>query len=642
MANYYKDNEDLQYYLDKGVDWEPTVALSERNFTAEDGFKNTKEAVDFYRDVLELVGEFAAEEMAPVARDPKNEAIVLVDGQVNFPPDLEAVFAKLSELGLHGMTVPRELDGMNCPMLTYFMAIELLARADASYVMHFGFHGGMAMAMLIFSVLEGSAEIDRENGTVIRTRFDDAIGEIMRGEAWGCMDITEPDAGSDMAALRSLGEQDENGDWFVSGQKVFITSGHGKYHFVIARSEPAKEDDDPMAGLAGLSMFLVQTYEDDESGHRKRFATVDRVEEKLGHHGSATVSITFDRSPAHLIGQRGEGFKYMLLLMNNARVGVGFESLGVCEAAYRMAKDYAAERPSMGKTIDQHEMIADYLDEMRTDIQAVRALAMHCGYHEEFAQKEEMRLLFTPPTDPMELKRLQRRVKQLKWTSRRATPLLKYVASEKAVELSRRCLQIHGGNGYSKEYGAEKLVRDALVMPIYEGTSQIQALMAMKDTLGGIMKNPQAFVKGMAQARWRAVSARDQAERRVAKIQQLSYSAQQHLITKTATDKFRSLQGKPVTQWPQKFLKSWDPKRDFAFAMLHAERLLRLLADAAICEVLLTQAKKDPERRELLLRYLDRAECRARFLHDEITTTGQRVLEQLSNGKENESVRAVG
>jgi 3-(methylthio)propanoyl-CoA dehydrogenase len=642
MANYYNDNEDLQYYLDKGIDWEPVVALTEREFKAEDGFKSLDEALEFYREVLQLTGEFAAEEMVSVAREGEKEDIPLVDGEVVFPAAVNAMFEKINELGLHGMTVPRELDGMNCPLLTYFMAIELLARADASYVMHFGFHGGMAMAMLIFSLLEGSAEVDRENGKVISTRFDDAIGEILRGEAWGCMDITEPDAGSDMAALRTVGEQDEKGDWFVTGQKIFITSGHGKYHFVIARSEAVKEGDDPMAGLAGLSMFLVQTFEDDENGTRKRFATVDRVEEKMGHHGSATVSVSFDRSPAHLIGQRGEGFKYMLHLMNNARVGVGFESLGVCEAAYRMARDYAAERPSMGKTIDQHEMIADYLDEMRTDIQAIRALAMHCGYHEEYARKEEMRLLFTPPTDAMELKRLERRVKELKWTSRKATPLLKYIASEKAVEISRRCLQIHGGNGYSKEYGAEKLVRDALVMPIYEGTSQIQALMAMKDTLGGIMKNPQAFVKGMAQARWRSFSARDHAERRVAKIQQLSYSAQQHLLTKTASNKFKSLQGKPITQWPQEFLSSWDPKRDFAFAMLHAERLLRLLTEAAICEVLLTQAKKDPERKELLLRYLDRAECRARFLHDEITTTGQRILEQLGRTKESDSVQAAG
>ncbi|HZO16683.1 MAG TPA: acyl-CoA dehydrogenase family protein, partial [Polyangiaceae bacterium] len=231
--------------------------------------------------------------------------------------------------------------------------------------------------------------------------------------------------------------------------------------------------------------------------------------------------------------------------------------------------------------------------------------------------------------DELEKKRLEREQKHHRSRARRATPLLKYLAAEKAVEMARRCLQIHGGNGYMKEYGAEKLVRDATVMPIYEGTSQIQALMAMKDTLGGIMKNPQRFVRRMAQARWRALSAKDPLERRVARIQVLAMSAQNHLMTKTAANKLSSLQGKPITEWPRAFFKNWDPKRDFSWALLHAERLTRLLADELICELLLEQAEQHPDRREVLERYIDRAEPRVRFLHDEITTTGERLLRQL-------------
>jgi hypothetical protein len=229
----------------------------------------------------------------------------------------------------------------------------------------------------------------------------------------------------------------------------------------------------------------------------------------------------------------------------------------------------------------------------------------------------------------MEKKRYQRQQKKLSHYARRITPLLKYFASEKAVEMGRRAVQIHGGNGYMREYGAEKLLRDAVVMPIYEGTSQIQALMAMKDTLGGIMKNPQDFVRRMAQARWRSLSATDPLERRLAKIQLLSLGAQNHLITRTAAHKVRSLGNKPLGQWPRAFFKNWDPKRDFALAMLHAERLTRLLADELICEVLLDQAKKHPERRGVLERYLDRCEPRCRYLHDEITTTGTRLLNEL-------------
>jgi 3-(methylthio)propanoyl-CoA dehydrogenase len=630
MANYFKDNEDLQFYFERGIDWGPLVEATERGFSDEDGFSSTVEAVEFYRQIVEMIGEFVAEEVGAHAAEIDREGVRFDDGEAGFPPRLDGIFRKIKELDLHGMCLPRELGGMNASTLLYHMSAEMFARGDVSVMAHQGFHGGIAMALLVFSIMEGTTEIDPQTGRIVRTRFQDIIEEIARGDAWGCMDITEPDAGSDMAQLRTRGEQDEDGNWYVTGEKIFITSGHGKYHFVIARTEQADISDDPMAGLAGLSMFLVPTYEDRRDG-RRRLARLDRVEEKLGHHGSVTAAILFDRTPAHLIGRRGEGFKYMLLLMNNARLGVGFESIGLCEAAYRLAREYAAGRPSMGKTIDRHEMIADYLDEMATDIQGLRALAMEGAVHEELSIKKQIRQLALGDRDELEARRLERERARHKARARRFTPLLKYLAAEKAVEAARRCLQIHGGNGYMKEYGAEKLLRDAVVMPIYEGTSQIQSLMAMKDTLSKVFKNPQAFVKRIAQARWRALSARDPLERRLGKIQQISLGVQQHLITRTATDKVRSLQGMPLSEWPDAFRKNWDPKRDFRYAMLHAERLTRILADEAIGEVLFEQAKKHPERRELCERYLERAEPRCRYLADEITSSGSRLLASLGS-----------
>jgi hypothetical protein len=316
--------------------------------------------------------------------------------------------------------------------------------------------------------------------------------------------------------------------------------------------------------------------------------------------------------------------------MNNARVGVGFECIGLAESAYRMASAYAEERRSMGKPIARHEMIADYLDEMRTDIQGLRALAVTASFHEEMSQKLMLLERFTTAATPREREAFARDLPRHRAKSRRLTPLLKYLAAEKAVEITRRNVQIHGGVGYTDEYGAEKLLRDAIVMPIYEGTSQIQALMAMKDTLGGILKRPRAFVTRLGQARWRSVSARDPAERRVARIQALSLSAQQHLVTRTAADKLRSLAGVPMPRWRDTLTRQWDPKRDFALAMLHAERLIRILADEAVAEILLEQASVHPERRDLLDRWLDRAEVRARALHDEITTTGERLLARIS------------
>ncbi|MGM0577820.1 MAG: acyl-CoA dehydrogenase family protein [Myxococcota bacterium] len=634
MANFLRDNDDLRFYLDGGLDWETLVELTERGFHDPEGFDSMEEAKAFYEDVLDMVGGFLADEVAPHAAEIDREGVSLEDGEVRFPPRLQGVFDQIKELDLHRLCLPRELGGMNAPLMVYFIVAEMFARADVSAMTHFGFHGGMAMAMLIYSIHEGTTEFDPETGRITSTRFQEAIEEIARGEAWGAMDITEPDAGSDMAALRARGEQDADGHWTVTGEKIFITSGHAKYHFVVARTE-AVDPDDPFSGLKALSLFLVPTYEEDAQGNRVRLAPIDRIEEKLGHHGSATCTVSFDETPAWLIGERGEGFKLMLLLMNNARVGVSFEAIGLSEAALRLAREYAVERRSMGKTIDRHEMIADWLDEMDTDIRGLRALAMTAGWSEEVARRSETFLQGAEKLGRPVDADLKRRVKRHSKRSRRLTPLAKYLAAERAVEIARRGLQIHGGAGYMTEYGAEKLLRDALVMPIYEGTSQIQALMVMKDTMTGLMKRPQDFVRRLAEARWRSVSSRDPLDRSLARLRFNSLKLQQHLMTKTVTDKVKGVARQPVKQWPDALkADGWNPKRDFAYAMLHAERLTRVLADVAIAEILWEQAERFPERRPILERWLERAEPRGRYLLDVVTSTGERLVEGLREEEE--------
>ncbi len=627
MANYYDDNEDLRFYVDKYIDWEPLVELSEYKYLAKDGFENASEALEFYQGVLDLVGSFAANEIAPHAAVIDLEHPRVEDGEVVFPPVLQHIFDQMKELELHGMCVPRELGGMNCPFLLSMLVTELMARADVSVSAHFGFHGGMAMAMLVLSIFEETTEFDVDNACIKNTRFSGPISEIIAGEAWGSMDITESGAGSDMAALATRGEQDEDGNWFVTGRKIFITSGHAKYQFVIARTEAAASDD-AFAGLKGLSMFLVPTWATGENGERVRLTTIERLEDKLGHNGSATVAMNFERTPAHLLGQPGEGFKQMLLIMNNARIGVGFESLGVCEAAYRMARAYAAERASMGKTIDRHEMIADYLEEMRTDIQAIRALCVQSCYDEETSHKIRLLLDFLPPENDGERKALEAEMNRRQRAARHFTPLVKYFAAEKAVEIARRCVQIHGGYGYSTEYGAEKLLRDAVVLPIYEGTSQIQSLMAMRDNLMAVLQAPKTFLRDAVSARWRSCFGASSLERRVARLQVLSSTTLRSLMMRLAAKKFSGLRGKPLKQWASAF-SNWDPKIDFALAMLHAERLTKLLTDVAVCETLLAQAKRFPERAEILERYLEKAEPRCRALRAEITSTGKRLLAEL-------------
>ena len=635
MSNFFTDNEDLRFYLERGIDWEPLVRLTEgADLGSEEGHGSVEDAVAFYGDVLEMIGRFVGEEIAPRAAALDRAGVELRDGEVVSSPEFEEIFAGLEALGIHGMSLPRELGGLNCPVLLYMLSNEIVARADTSVMAHHGFHGGIALALLIYSIEEGTTQFDQETGRIVKTRFAEEIGEIARGETHGSMDITEPDAGSDMGALRCVARQDEEGRWRITGTKIFITSGQGKYHIVIARTEEEAEGDDgPMAGLAGLSTFLVPAWEEDEEGNQRRLAWVDRLEEKLGHHASATCSVVFEDTPAELIGERGQGFKHMLLLMNNARIGVGFESIGVCEAALRLARAYAAERRAFGKTIDQHELIAARLDRMEVEIAGLRALAVAAALAEEQSVKGELWLRRRSTTE-LERKRVERESRRHRARARRYTPLLKFLAAEKAVEMARDCVQIHGGMGYTREYGAEKLLRDAMVFPIYEGTSQIQALMVMKDSLQAIIKAPQDFVRRTAQARWRALSARDLRSRRLARVQTLSAGARQHLLAKTARDKFRDVRDLPPTQWLDALRRDWDPKRDFAHAMLHAERLAELLAHEAIAELLYDQARRFPDRAELFDRHMELVEPRCRYLHDMITTTGDRLVSRLDGRAE--------
>lgn len=619
MANWYRDNDDLRWYMTTGVDWEPLVRLTEVDWQDPEGFRTVSEALEFYDEVLDSVGTLAAEEIFPHARTLDETPTRLEDGEVVVPAAMDRIFGRIAGMGLHSLCLPRSLDGMNAPLLVYFLGAEMIARADVGVMTHHSFHGGMAMAMLVYSLQEGSTTLD-SRGQIVSTRFAEEMKEIGRGEAWGCMDITEPHAGSDMAQIRTRAELGADGVWRLTGQKVYITSGHGKYHFVIARTDP-----DPSSGLEGLSFFLVRMWEDTPEG-RRRHATIGRVEEKMGHHSSATCQIDFENTPAELVGKVGEGFRQMLLLMNNARVGVSFESIGLAESAYRQAASYAAERPSMGKTIDRHEMIADMLEEMQTDIVGLRALTVHAAWQEEMSQKLRLGI-------EHQRGRITESDRQLydstRREARRVTPLAKYACSEKAVEIARKAIQIHGGAGYTRDYGVEKLLRDALVLPIYEGTSQIQALMSMKDSLVDVIRRPAAFAEEMATARWRSLAGGDEDERMVWELRWRALRARQVLISRTAAGRFASTRHLPFSQWPDAWKSNWDPKRDFSWAMLHAERLIRLETDATIAELLLRQAHQDARRRIWLQRWLERAAWRTRHDLDRILHTGGRLLDTL-------------
>ena len=620
-GNYYKDNEDLRFYIERAFEWSEIIALYERGYTDKEGFRDQDEALEFYRDILDNVGKFFASEVAPMAMENDKTGPRLVDGEVVMTEEMEAIFDGFSEMGLYALNIPRELGGFNAPMVLYFAISEMLSRADISLVGHYGFHGGIAMSLLFYSLTEGSFEHNK--GVLLKTRFDDAIAEIAAGENFGCMVLTEADAGSDLAALRAKAVEQEDGTWRLSGQKIFITAGHGQYQLVIAKTENTGN------GLKDISLFMVPRQIENDQGELVDNVVVERLEEKLGIHASVTCTLAYDDSIAELVGKRGEGFKLMLMLMNNARLGVSFEGIGLIESAYRMAKEYAAERKSMGKTIDQHEMIADYLERMDVGLRGLRAMGFDAVRAVELSSRLEVQLNVDPPADETERKSLERRMKKFQRRARDLTPLLKYLASEKAVEFSQLSMQIHGGVGYTKEFEIEKLVRDALVLPIYEGTSQIQSLMALKDALGMVMKDPGRFLRRLAAAKVASLSARDPVERQIGKLESMKYGAMQHIMTKITRGKLQQVGQRKITEWSSA-IKDWDPKRDFAFGMLHAERLCRMMAEVEICKILVDQAASYPERKELADAYLERAVPEITYLHDQIMHTGDRLLKKLA------------
>jgi 3-(methylthio)propanoyl-CoA dehydrogenase len=619
MANFYSDNDDLKFYVDKYIDWPELVDLVELHFCTKDAPKDWQEAVQSYRDVFDLVGRFVADEVAPKARAIDAEGVHLDrDGTVQTGATQGRIFAQLKEMGVFGLIVPRELGGMNFPNLAYFIIAEIFARADVSSMSHFAFHVAGAAALTQYSLREGTAKVN-EAGAVQSTRFDAAIKEIVAGDAWGCMDLTEAGAGSDLAVIRSRAQRDDKGVWRLTGNKTFITSGHGKYHLVLAKTADTES-------LDALSLFMVPLVIERE-GKTIKNGWVDRVEEKIGHHGSATCSVQFEDSEAELIGAPGEGFRLMLLLMNNARIGVGVEGIGLSESATRLANAYAAGRRTMGKTIDRHEMIADYLDDMDTTVKGLRALAFEAAIAEETATRLEYLQKFDRRSGNG--RDLSKRIARLKRRARLVTPLIKYAGAEHSVRIARLNMQIHGGNGYMRDYDAERLLRDSLVMPIYEGTSQIQALMALKDHLGSAIKAPQRFLQKLAAAKLDAVSSRDRLERTYWSLRSLAYSALQHILLRIARDKWSSATSVPLPRFLDRFLKNWDPKRDFSFGLLHAEHLTQILADVEIAGVLLSQAKRFPERRQLAERWMERAGPRVRCNWELIAHTGDRLLADL-------------
>ena len=622
--NVYLDNSDLKFWIEHGVEWEPLIDLCEHGAKPEDRPASVREARDSYEDVLREVGKFVAKQVLPFSRKIDQEGTRMENGEVITSPTMEKVFKGLKKLDIFGLPVPRELGGLNTPVAVYLAAAEMLARADVSCMTHFGFHTGIAVSLMMYAVRDPRSRF--ENGRLMSTPYDAVIKDVLQNGEWGCMVLTEAGAGSDLAQIKTTAVEAGAGNWLLNGEKIFITSGHGQYQLVLARTE----DSEKARGLKGLSLFLCRQKIDGKVNVK-----ISKVEHKIGHHGSPTAVLVYEDSIGELIGRRGEGFELMLLLMNSARLAVGFESLGICESALRSAKQYAAERVTMGKTIDRHEMIADYLEDMDLYCKGLRAMCFEAAQKVEKSVKLEQILKHDPPKDEAERVALERKVSRLKRQARDMTPLLKYIGSEQAVYQARMAMQILGGVGYTTEFLPEKLLRDALVLPIYEGTSQIQSLMVLKDQLMQGLRDPRRFLVKMARANWKRVAENDGLEKQLSKLFAYKYKALQTILLRIARNKLRTTYDMPIGDWTEALFSQWDAKVDFAPGLLHAERLTKILADVAMARVLVKYAnrhgKEFPQRLVEAERFMKRSELRCRYWLSEIEEHGADLLADLAS-----------
>ncbi|MFR9602456.1 MAG: acyl-CoA dehydrogenase family protein [Rikenellaceae bacterium] len=454
MANFFLDNKDLQYHLGHPM-MQQILELKERGYSEAETYdyapQNFDDAMDSIRLTLEIVGEVCGDTIAPNAEGVDHEGPRVENDHVIYAQGTSENLKAVDAAGLNGLTLPRKYEGLNAPLIAFVMANEMVARADAGFENIWG--------------LQDCAETLNEFASEeIKSIF---LTQVSRG-ATCAMDLTEPDAGSDLGAVMLKATYDEASDrWLLNGVKRFITNGDGDVSLVLARTEEGTTD------ARGLSMLV----HDKKDGGVK----VRRIENKLGIKGSPTCELVFTNAPARLVGSRKMGLiKYVMSLMNAARLGIGAQSVGLCEAAYREALKYAGERAQFGKAIIKFAAVTEMLSNMKAKTVGARALLY------ETARFVEIYKQYGHIAQERSLEGDER--KTMKHYNRLAdafTPLVKLFSSEYANQVAYDSVQIHGGSGFMKDYACERLYRDARIMNIYEGTSQLQVVAAINGVTKG-------------------------------------------------------------------------------------------------------------------------------------------------------------
>ncbi|HOO66389.1 MAG: acyl-CoA dehydrogenase family protein [Bacteroidales bacterium] len=465
MANFYTDNRDLRFHLTHPA-MEKIVRLKEMDYREKDQYDyaphDFEDAMDNYERVLEIIGAICAEVIAPNAEDVDHEGPTVTDGHVTYARGTRENHEALTRAGVIGMNFPRRYEGLNFPMVPYVMAAELVSRADAGFANIWGLQD-CGETILEF----GSEEIREE----FLPRFN-------RG-ATAAMDLTEPDAGSDLQAVQLKAHYDETrGAWLLNGVKRFITNGDAEISLVLARSEEGTADG------RGLSLFV---YDRADGG-----VLVRRIENKMGIKGSPTCELVFRNAPAKLVGERRLGLiKYVMSLMNGARLGVAAQAVGIAQAAWEEAARYASERKQFGKTINNFPAVYEMLTLMRVRLQAMRSLlyetARFVDTYKAWAFISAERPLTKEEREDM------------KNSTRLAdiyTPMVKLISSEWCNRIAYDAVQIHGGAGFIRDFPVERLYRDARITSIYEGTSQLQVVAAIRGvTTGGCLTQIREYEK---------------------------------------------------------------------------------------------------------------------------------------------------
>jgi hypothetical protein len=458
VANFFLDNQDIQFLFDH-LDMAEMARLQEleaENGDADYAPLDADDAVDGYRRILEIVGQVAGETLAPNAEQVDAEGNTLNDdGTVTYHPLVQENLDRMSQADMMGFTLPRKYGGLNCPNLVYTMATEIVSRGDTSFMNMFG--------------LQGIAETI--NAFANQEIKDEVLPRFARGDVTGAMVLTEPDAGSDLQAVRLRAHQDDQGNWYLNGVKRFITNGCGEILLTLARSEPE------IADGRGLSLFISE---------RSDKVRVRHLEHKLGIHGSPTCELVYDNTPARLVGERQRGLiTYVLALMNGARVGIAAQSLGVAEAAYRLARTYAHTRQQFGVAIEKMPAVAEMVTDMQVSIEAARALAYETSRVCD-RENNNLRILeWSKNLGAEEAKHRKQLSRSLKRLNGMLTPMSKYFCSEMCIRVADTAIQVLGGSGYMKDYAAERHLRDSRITTIYEGTSQLQVVAAIRGVSSG-------------------------------------------------------------------------------------------------------------------------------------------------------------